>query len=292
MSFSKHSQFPRNKDLSVLLSYDKKPLVHVVPTTTVQEALDLFAKQNILSAPIFDKSLNDFTGTVSVWDLMSHILFAEPPGSMDSKVSSIQGTSTESSKFFVFRMNDKLEKLLEPFSHGIHRVLVEQQPPNQGYVIFSQSDVIKYFLEVEDQLGSLLDITVDKLKPLKLPTLIRDTSDALEGFKAIRQNKIYAVGVVDENGKLVANLSASDLRGLKKEQLDSLTKPSFIQATKFKNKKLVTVSSIDTLFECMSLMAENKVHRVWVVDSEVHPIGVVTLTDCIRAFCEQHKEQA
>jgi len=289
MSFSKHSQFLRNKDLSALLTYNKKPLIHVEPTTTVEQALDLFATHNILSAPIFDKIANDFTGTVSVWDLMSHILLTDPPGSMDHKVSSIQGTSRESSKFFVFRMNDRLEKLLEPFSNGIHRVLVEQKPPSQGYVIFSQSDVINYFLEVEDQLGSLLDITVDNIKPLKLPTLIRNSSSALEGYKTIRQNNVYAVGVVDENGKLVANLSASDLRGLKKEQLDSLTKPNFIQATNFKNKKLVTVSSKDTLFDCMNLMAENKVHRVWVVDPKGHPLGVVTLTDCIRAFCE-HQE--
>jgi len=211
---------------------------------------------------------------------------------MEIPITNIQGKSSESSRFFVFRMTDKLEKILEAFSNGIHRALVEQKPPKEGYVIISQLDVIDFLLEVEDNLGSVLDITVDKLKPLKIPTVIHSSQSALDGFQAMKQSNIYAVGVVDENGTIVANLSAADLRGLKKENLDSLTKPDFMKATNFKHKKPVTVNSEDTLYDCMNLMSKHKVHRVWVVDPQMHPIGVVTLTDCIRAFCKLPKEEA
>lgn len=50
------------------------------------------------------------------------------------------------------------------------------------------------------------------------------------------------------------------------------------------NFEAVTISEENTLEEAMSIMVNNKVQRLYVADSEMKPLRVITTTDLLRVF--------
>jgi CBS domain-containing protein len=79
--------------------------------------------------------------------------------------------------------------------------------------VISQSDVIRFLVPTMDQYVTLFDKTAEELGLGLLPPItIRDTEPTIKALQIIGRNRISALAVVDENGKLVGNLSASDLK--------------------------------------------------------------------------------
>merc|ERR1711974_381077 len=54
---------------------------------------------------------------------------------------------------------------------------------------------------------------------------ISSTDMTLEGFRKMVREQVQAVAVIDEEGKLVGNLSASDVRGLSSEKVKLVSSP-------------------------------------------------------------------
>ena len=111
------------------------------------------------------------------------------------------------------------------------------------------------------------------------------------------------VAIVDLNGKLVSNLSASDLKGITESGFFKLEAPIFqvlettphkvLYQKKFgKNLKwliffliklgTITIQAEDTFSYLLKLFAEKRVHRIYVVDNEGKPTNVITLTTVLK----------
>lgn len=113
----------------------------------------------------------------------------------------------------------------EVFTHTMgvcHRLAVfetdEARDAMRVVAIFSQLDMIRFLSRRVDAIGTLADATLAQLglvsrKHNGVVTAAWDRP-ALECFKLMRDRDVSAVGVVDQTGELVANLSASDLRRL------------------------------------------------------------------------------
>ena len=113
----------------------------------------------------------------------------------------------------------------EAFTHTMgvcHRLAVfetdETRDAMRVVAIFSQLDMIRFLSRRVDAIGTLADATLAQLglvsrKHNGVVTAAWDRP-ALECFKLMRDRDVSAVGVVDQTGELVANLSASDLRRL------------------------------------------------------------------------------
>jgi CBS domain-containing protein len=113
----------------------------------------------------------------------------------------------------------------EAFTHTMgvcHRLAVfetdEARDAMRVVAIFSQLDMIRFLSRRVDAIGTLADATLSQLglvsrKHNGVVTAPWDRP-ALECFKLMRDRDVSAVGVVDQTGELVANLSASDLRRL------------------------------------------------------------------------------
>ncbi len=120
--------------------------------------------------------------------------------------------------------------------------------------------------------------------------------------------------MVDNNGKLVANLSASDLKVSEHELLliidkkvhlvpigelikdlyqpiknflhiRSNVKDKVVMAN-FPNPEPKIVTSEDTMGRVLSIVVENKIHRVFIVDDQQRPTGVISLRDIIARVLE------
>jgi len=161
------------------------------------------------------------------------------------------------------------------------------------------------------------------------------STPALEVFAKMRHEKLSGVGVVDggkqeqkhgedvEAGRLLANLSASDVRGLTQELFGSLALPlgaflllmhprsspisgtasgsltwedalldQFPSAVKEQRwaeamrglPPLVTCTPTSTLREVLEMLVQRGKHRVYVCDEKGRAVGVVTPTDVLRAI--------
>lgn len=108
-----------------------------------------------------------------------------------------------------------------------------------------------------------------------------------DAFRLLGDEYVTALPIVDkESGKLLANMSASDLRGLTVPKLRFLneTVETFLTAQMGGIRAPVSVKSSATLAQVIQLVVENNIHRVWLTDDKEKPVGVVTLTDIISVF--------
>ncbi|KAJ3219443.1 hypothetical protein HDU67_001274 [Dinochytrium kinnereticum] len=124
--------------------------------------------------------------------------------------------------------------------------------------------------------------------------MVPDSFTAIAAFRVMYMHRVGAVAVVDAHGGLVANLSASDLRGITadRESLGALLMPvfSYLETRTHRNPdqikadQLRVVTPRDRLSTAVKTMVDSKIHRVWVQGANDRPVGVLTLTDVVSAF--------
>jgi len=177
------------------------------------------------------------------------------------------------------------------FSEGVHRVPV-MDDTNKIVNILSQSDVIHFLAENKSKFGHLGHLTVEELNLSSSKEAITMSchAPAIQAFYLMSFNKVSAVAVVDVEGKLIGNISASDIRGLVREKFPALLKPIpefFCELTGHESKPVISCKNSTTLLELVKIMDDNRIHRVWVVDdiSDV-PIGLVAMTDIMKLFSD------
>ncbi|KAJ3025418.1 UNVERIFIED_CONTAM: hypothetical protein HDU68_007185 [Siphonaria sp. JEL0065] len=125
---------------------------------------------------------------------------------------------------------------------------------------------------------------------------VPSTYTALAAFRIMYLHRVSAVAVVSPTtGQMVANLSASDLRGITAdmESLEALLLPVFeFLETKSRNRgvdaikpdQLRSVTRDQVFEEAIKVLLESRIHRVWVEDEEEKPVGVLTMGDLLAYF--------
>jgi len=279
------------------LVVDKKEVYVVQSTDTLQTALDTMQKHNILSLPVMDPSQN-ICGMLGIMDILVYVAWApyfetgaQPEGftKLDSPISSVLGLTSESRHIYVIEPSLPVERLATPFSNGLHRVLIKVNEQN-GLKILSQSDIVRFLYKHRSELTPIVSKKLSTLNCTKVVFSITDSESTLDGFKLMAIEKVPAVAVTNAStGEIIANLSASDLRGISSENISDVSLPVIDYLKKRKganNVKALVVTMENTLLDVMQLIVENKIHRLWIVESKEHPkpVGVVTLTDIFKSF--------
>jgi CBS domain-containing protein len=112
---------------------------------------------------------------------------------------------------------------------------------------------------------------------------------------ALREHRVSAFPVIDDDGKVVGVVSEADL--LTKEALDGepgvfsgilhhrdQTKARGVTAGDLMTAAVVTVAPGDTVEHAARLMYNRKVKRLPVTDAEGHLVGIVSRTDVLSVF--------
>eukprot|EP00029_Vermamoeba_vermiformis_P008460 TRINITY_DN3967_c0_g1_i2.p1 TRINITY_DN3967_c0_g1~~TRINITY_DN3967_c0_g1_i2.p1 ORF type:complete len:273 (-),score=68.38 TRINITY_DN3967_c0_g1_i2:74-892(-) len=128
---------------------------------------------------------------------------------------------------------------------------------------------------------------------IKKVITVKANSAVSEAFKLIRDHSLNSVGVVNEdNGQLIGNISASDLKvvGLTGELFGRMllscrqyltlipTNPSFTYP--------ICVNPSTTVEELIKKFDISRVHRIYVVDNQQLPVGIVSVYDLLKALKE------
>mmetsp|Transcript_17739 Transcript_17739/g.29824 ORF Transcript_17739/g.29824 Transcript_17739/m.29824 type:complete len:386 (-) Transcript_17739:223-1380(-) len=202
-----------------------------------------------------------------------------------------------------------------------HRVAVTDPDGSVSHIV-SQSDIVRFFLKNEDTFGNMKDMNVSELRlGTKSVFTLPGGTPTFVAFMTLHSQKRTAAGVIDSDGKLIGNLSKSDLRGLSPENFSLLTRPLSVyfcmdstpngkendvsgssthqpespvspkeqlrsNSLNFDKQKrqVFTARDTDTLESVLDAIISNRLHRLYVVDDDFRPTAVITLTDIIRLF--------
>lgn len=154
-------------------------------------------------------------------------------------------------------------------------------------------------------------------------------TSSVSALRTMRERGIAGVAVVDsKTGKLIGNFSATELRAITADHLGALAlpvaemlalehglefwgidhsapeaAPALEHSSKFARaahrrrsrlggdvgQEIAACAPGDTVASVLRKLAERGLHRLYVVDGESRPVGVVTLTDILRAAVEAAK---
>jgi len=198
-----------------------------------------------------------------------------------------------------------------------HRFAVMSEKDNTIEYIVSQSDIVMYLHTNRDILtGLFTDATVQELGLAQTPGVatVPASMPTIECFREMERHRVGAVAIVDEATRaLIGTLSESDLTRLHSgasfaalalpvaefimhvndiscwtppvSQRQGLFNPNSsafsVALMQHAEKLVVACRRTDTLTDVLTKMDVHAVHRVWIVDDQGQPTGVISLADVL-----------
>eukprot|EP00732_Lithocolla_globosa_P003813 Lithocolla_globosa_v1_NODE_3213_length_1731_cov_8.599045.p1 type:complete len:312 gc:universal NODE_3213_length_1731_cov_8.599045:690-1625(+) len=264
-------------------------IVSIPPSSSIFEVLELLSKHRIISCPVLKEQI--FLGFVSIDDVVPFLLNALDNPSLTVKTAEDVLSSLDdfhSKRSMILTPKTKFGDVLYQLSlHKVHRVaFVDYQEKLIGVVsqsnLFQQIFKYRRVLFAEGALQNHVGSVVNKGQQKKIHscTLTEPVKDA---FNRMKHKDVTALAVVSTSGELVCQLSASDLRGISPETVTSLegTVEEYLGK---RNDYAVfhKVKEEDSLESALELIFTHQLHRLFVVDKAMAPVGVLTLGDFIQ----------
>eukprot|EP01087_Luapelamoeba_hula_P023235 TRINITY_DN8505_c0_g1_i1.p1 TRINITY_DN8505_c0_g1~~TRINITY_DN8505_c0_g1_i1.p1 ORF type:complete len:312 (-),score=67.32 TRINITY_DN8505_c0_g1_i1:126-1061(-) len=288
------------------------PIISIPSTTTAANALKVLVKHNILCAPIYDAEKNAYIGLVDMLDLVTFIVSIfkelETQGEVTDFFSVLESGEkfvtqevktisdlSHRNPFVPVRSDANLRAVLKLFGEiGFHRLPVIN---DEGQVVnfLTQSAVVEYLATHLPHLGNKADRQVAELLAGCKPVVsVNIESRAIDAFKLMAEKRISAVAVVDEDGKLISNISARDIRTVSTDS--RIIQGLFMPIRQFlvsiydarvglaETTPSITCTARETLGNVIRKLVASKVHRVYVVDAHHQLTGIVSLADVLIAI--------
>ena len=295
------------------LVFDKPNLLKVDGDTTLDDVLALMYKHNLTYVVVEENG--KYCGFVSTMELMTEVAFGsfewEKPNPEDFEVfksskmpvKELLELNPREQGIYCYEPTELLQFVFKPMSDGVRRVLVSvREAGHTSYRSLSQFDVIRYIgshlsvikgqspVDIQKSIQDL-GLCADIGKPETF-SIIPGSDSALQGFRVLALKKLVAAPVVDEQGKVITTLSTNDLRGVASHHLKKVLLPTTQFLSQMRGEVMFPVTCLptDTLKECLTKIISAKVHRLWIVNEEQQPVGVLTVTSIIRLFKENSKE--
>eukprot|EP00471_Norrisiella_sphaerica_P013224 CAMPEP_0184503394 /NCGR_PEP_ID=MMETSP0113_2-20130426/51868_1 /TAXON_ID=91329 /ORGANISM="Norrisiella sphaerica, Strain BC52" /LENGTH=179 /DNA_ID=CAMNT_0026892887 /DNA_START=620 /DNA_END=1159 /DNA_ORIENTATION=- len=170
--------------------------------------------------------------------------------------------------------------------------------------IITQSDVLNYLDQHKSEIGPTIDAKIEDLglyDPKKGVVTVTSDTVAMDAFQKMFKDGLSCVGIVDNEGVMVGNLSVSDLRGLNADRFSNLTYgvSKFLKIAKALSRPYATVLNSrlnnlralamkqgGTFKELLDLVVKNRVHRAYVIDDKCKPVAIITLSDILKHLSE------
>lgn len=289
---------------------------------TVEDAMKTLAKNKILSAPVVlppkqqagghsESKTNAFLGVIDQMGLMKCVVQEVLPAA-DGQVGKQQWDALHdkgdkllkaqliskcgNDTFLVF--NNQKMSAMDLIHDGFlgragnnHRVLLADDKGALTHLI-TQTDFVRYVSKHTECAGKHVSSTVTELGYTegKTGTVVTFpvSGNAIDAFKTMFKNHVSSVALVDSEGKLVGNLSASDLKGMTPDSFSVLSKTvTAFQAYQGSahTGEVLSVHPDSTFNEALQTFAKAKTHRLYIVAyggaDKGKPVGIITLTDVL-----------
>ncbi|KAG9296105.1 hypothetical protein G9A89_011958 [Geosiphon pyriformis] len=294
--------------------------------TPIEEACESLIKNNISSAPVYDSNTQSFVGMFDWADVMSYLLIVlkkknnwEQQQKSEEELTSefkdlirlaiqcepvpVKLASDLSNKnpFYSVMPETSLLHVVELFGSGSHRVAVLDANGNLKGLL-TQSHVVQYLYNNVTHFPKIEELFPKTVRDLNIGqgTVItaRSNSFVLDALTMMNTNGLSSIGIIDDNGMLIGNISMSDLKYVFRGYRHSLmwkTTHQFLSHVRSHQGledgqdryPVFDIRPTSTLGFTIAKLTATKAHRVWVVDERAQPIGVVSLTDILSVFARE-----
>jgi len=287
---------------SSLFPEQRTEIVTVEKEDDVKDAYKLLIDHKILSAPVWDPKHSLYTAFFDVLDVVNFTIKQVPSQSLGSlsefeklinsesfykeKVKRIAGSSGRN-QYFAFQSNTPLAIALDAMgSNKLHRFAVVESDGNLVTIV-TASHVCQLLYKHSTKFPVSSRRVGDIELGLKSTMSVKTSDKAYQAFRLICDNQVSGVAVVDDNGRLIGNISGSDLRQVGYD--GKLMTKLLLNVSDFLNllpkhedmPGPYCVRTTATLYDVLSMITETHTHRVYVVDDAKKPIGVISLIDII-----------
>jgi CBS-domain-containing membrane protein len=286
----------------------------VISTDTSEELSSVFkklVKHNIISVPVLNQK-HKYYGMVEMYDLVEFVttLFSDLS---TTKLIDLEKMLVSERKFLHATVKDVIKS---PFS----RKKNSNKTLSKGFSLFCAWEVLAVtgstrlaILGEQDEVvdiispSMLIDFLWQNIEKVglvaerKVGDFVTDPTEELEtilastkaivAFRDMVRLEKSGLGVIDDTGKLVDNISARDLKGIHTDAnvfwrlWSSISEYKKRERSEHESKvpsELVHVTRSDTLYTVVEKMAVLHIHRIYVVDSHMKPLRVITQTDILR----------
>jgi CBS domain-containing protein len=210
------------------------------------------------------------------------------PGAHRRRIFVFQSNALLSNAMQIIKDHERVlvQHVVKPFSDSKSRMflgrLMTRTHRSTQVKICSQTDVLRYLFAHSSELreDSLYSLTVANCGALGAMTSITVEERAIDGFLKMLDAKVDACAVVDRGGRLVASLSASDLRGMTSENLSTILLPVmefFPAMTGARAPAPLVCVAQDLLLDTVRKILKASTRRCWMVDGEYRPVGLVSM---------------
>lgn len=182
---------------------------------------------------------------------------------------------------------------LEGLGRGNRHSMAVVSHTNRVLGIVSQMSILSWLDEIIDGYPMIARAPLNSIRPFNFVQTFPSTSKTIDAMKTLISQNYSAVGVVNELNQLEDVLSVKDLKGVDPETLTF--RWLFNSITYFKDQcreededtplDPVVISSMEhsTFQDCLSRMASNYVHRVFIVKERknMQVQDIISTTDMI-----------
>jgi len=117
------------------------------------------------------------------------------------------------------------------------------------------------------------------------PVTIRSDADYKTALKLMEEHRLHHVPVLDPGRKLVGIVAERDLLLAATRHLQSA-----VEVAEVMHRNVTTATLDMPIAEAATLMVDNRIGGLPVVDADEHVIGVITESDVFRAFVEMQRD--
>jgi len=267
----------------IVMEFGKDDLIRDVHEALISKA--------VLSAPVFDFEEQKYIGIVDLRDIAAFSLSLHktegPIIFTAEKIVDFSGMN----KFHPISGELSILEALETFiQFGLHRLPV-MESPNKVVKMVSQTDIVQWLAQNKEILGTQVEKTVGELQMdlggisgiKDLLLYIKESEPTEKAFEMMRTYNVHGIPVLNDDGKIVGNISVGDMRHITKWELGALklTAKEFFVSLNTDRIPLVTCTTSSKFYEMICHLAKAKVHRVYVVDKDDKPVDIITLTNIL-----------
>jgi len=273
---------------------------------TVVSAFQKLVEHKVLSLPVCSPNLDKFYGFLDILDIVTYVSghISKPTGEnqlvqpwytireiADTPCKDIMNLSKRNSTMAV-DVNSSIQTVIDDIAFdNYHRIVLTQK--GIATTVLTQTNILDFLFQHSkwNEMGSLSGQTVDGLQLgiRKVLTVTKGTQ-VLQAFKDIVKYQVSALAIVDENNKLIGNISASDIKAIGYDM--GLYARIFTTVGDFLKDQLkkgpITVTPQHKLGDVLKLFHSKSVHRLYITDSKHALLGVITPNDILKCFRSRH----
>jgi len=179
--------------------------------------------------------------------------------------------------------------VIEELSRGTHRIGVVDEEEKLVNII-TQGSVLRFIKQHVDLLGKKKEMKLSSMwfKSSQYVMSISTHQKAIDAFRLIAMTKVGAVAVVNDEGVLIGNCSAMDL----KKSASTLSNKFFARLFKpvmefLGEQELVVATPEETLETIIDRIVQKRIHRIYVVNKEGKAQGLFSLTDILEEILKR-----